>query len=156
MCACCVSTFCCVIQDIASWKLLPDSSQAPKLPLVLFLLTVPLIALWTPFSWSLHISNLPMRDKRKDVELVQRGRESRGRKRARERKSSSRPHYVVVGLSVLSQVHRKAFQFLDGVFCHRHVVFSVPRAAALQGISIPSSYKAKKKKKHSTIYHNMS
>lgn len=56
-----VHTFCCAIQPIASWKLLPPSSQ---LPLVLRLLcSDPLMALWTPFSWSLHISILPIKAK---------------------------------------------------------------------------------------------
>lgn len=64
-----VHTFCCVIQAIASWKLLPDSSQAPELPLVLLLLCmVPVNAMWTPFSWSLHISNLTIKKReRKDI-----------------------------------------------------------------------------------------
>lgn len=50
------NTFCCAIQPIASWKLRPPSSQ---LPLVLLLLRRdPVMALWTPCSWSLHISIL--------------------------------------------------------------------------------------------------
>lgn len=35
---CCVETFCCAIQLMASWKFLPGSSQeVPLLPLVLLL-----------------------------------------------------------------------------------------------------------------------
>lgn len=57
---------------------------------------------------------------------------SRGRKKDR---SSSRPDYVVIGLSLLSQVHRKALQLLNGLFGHPHVVLCFPWGAALQGIN---------------------
>lgn len=61
-------TFCWAIQPTASWKLLPPSSQ---LPLVLRLLrSDPLMALWTPFSWSLHISILSIKAQQKGSESL--------------------------------------------------------------------------------------
>lgn len=63
-------------------------------------------------------------------------KKERNQKRKKEREtSSSRPDYVVVGLSLLSQVHRKALQLLNGFFSHPHVVLCFPRGAALQGIN---------------------
>lgn len=137
-------TFCCAIHIIASWQLLPGSSQPPELPLVLLLLCmVPVMAMWTPLSWSLHISKLQIRKRERTfgetcmfIILVRYRILKKGKSEEEEReKSSSRPDYILIRLSQLSQVHGTVLQLLNGLFSHRHVALCITLGTALQCIN---------------------
>lgn len=122
-------TLCWLIQPIASWKLLEGSSHPELLPLVLLLrCMVPVMTMWTSFSWSLQTLTLQIHDmtsgKRFQVEEVkQRGLESH-----------LPPDYVLIGMTQMVEFQRAALQLLDGIFGHPHVKLCFTRFAALQHV----------------------